>query len=428
MASNTAAETVPSWRPQYVLDLSHDLHPGFPWIPVPGVTFAFEMKPIATIEKAGVAANEWRIHEHLGTQIDAPSHFAAGGRGLERLRPDELFAPIAVIDFRAQARANADAVIEISHLRDWEERHGRIPERAIVVMNSGWGARIDDPRAFVNADEDGTMHFPGFSESATLWLVEERDVWGLGVDTISFDPGYDKRYRSHRVLAARDRWAIEAMANLDELPPSGATLFVGAVNVRDATGGLVRPVALWSDGALPVDGVPRLDGRWESRSPEPLAGDQGLVRHLVRRFVFEDERWSIDFSVHADRTLEAPLLSGHNAGTFVIGRERSADGAFHARFEFDERRLTPGTASIARALEAAGCGTGEWRIGQSQDVLDGGCEAFRVFAKERCPAEHDIVRIERSMLHLGARPADGSLCAPHRRPRLADAPPLVRVD
>ncbi len=414
------------WRPQYVVDLSYDLHENFPWIPVPGVTFPFKLEPMVTIEQAGVAANKWHIHEHLGTQIDAPSHFAKGGRSINQLRPDELIAPIALIDFKEEAESNPDAELGIKHILEWESRFGTIPDRAIVIMNSGWGYRIDSQDSFVNMDDQGTMHFPGFSEEVTIWLVEQRNIWGLGVDTISFDPGYDKEYRAHKALESRDRWAIEAMANLDNLPPVGATLIVGAVNVRGATGGLVRPIAVWNDSQMTNDHLPQLTGIWTSRSPEPVRNAQGSKQYLVREFSFKENRWSIEFRIYADRSLSQLLLVGNNSGFYEVKNRRLKDGSFPAEFQFDERLLTPANEILADVLTAAGCGSDQWQVNETQSVGEKGCEPFRVYSIPECVKEYDIVRFNAGMLYLGSRPEDGFLCDPANRPETVSEYPLVQ--
>lgn len=423
---NTTAK--PSyWQPQYVVDLSYDLHEGFPWIPVPGITFPFKLEPMVTIEQAGVAANKWHIHEHLGTQIDAPSHFAEGGRSVDQLRPDELFAPIVVINFKNQARSNPDAELRVEHILDWESQFGKIPERSIVIMNSGWGDRIESQESFVNMDDQGTKHFPGFSEEATIWLVEQRDIWGLGVDTISFDPGYDNTYKSHKALESRDRWAIEAMANLDKLPPIGATLIVGAVNVRGATGGLVRPIAVWSDSELPENYLPQLSGNWESRSPEKIENGEGSPTYLVRRFTFDKKAWSVEFDIYADQTLSQLLLTGYNSGSYHVHSQRLDDGSFHTDFKFEERKLTPRNKMIAQTLSEAKCGNGNWLVGESQNVHMKGCESFRVYPKSKCETEYDVVRMHAGRLYLGERPKDGFMCHPSVRPELSGSHPLVQA-
>jgi len=89
------------------------------------------------------------------------------------------------------------------------------------------------------------MHFPGISLEAGEFLIKERDIAGVGVDVISFDPGWDRQYRTHRAILGASKWAIEAVANLGQIPPSGATVFVGATKVGGATGGPVRLIAVW---------------------------------------------------------------------------------------------------------------------------------------------------------------------------------------
>lgn len=231
-------------RFKHVVDLTHTLDSDFPYIPVPNVTFPFGIEPIATLSEMGVAANQWRIHEHIGTQIDAPNHFVQGGRSIDQIRPDELIVPVVVIDFRKHAAADRDAVVMPSDVETWETQHGRIPAGACVMFNFGWAQYLGDAR-YVGLDDRHVKHFPGVSPETARFLVEQRGIWGIGVDTLSFDPGIDGTYQTHRVLLGADKWALEAVANLDRLPPTGATLIVGAPKVRGATGGIVRLIAVW---------------------------------------------------------------------------------------------------------------------------------------------------------------------------------------
>src|SRR5262249_36648589 len=109
-----------------------------------------------------------------------------------------------------------------------------------------WGEKAGDPKAFLNMDKSDTMHFPGFAPKACEFLVKERDISGVGVDTISFDVGPDKEYLAHKALFRGGKWAVECVANLKEVPPSGAHVFVGATKVEGASGGPARLVAAWS--------------------------------------------------------------------------------------------------------------------------------------------------------------------------------------
>jgi kynurenine formamidase len=243
-----AAQTAkPAIAPRFaqVVDLTHTLDEDTPYIPVPNITFPFRKTPIATVAKNGVAAYRWEIHEHLGTQIDAPNHFFEGGLSLDRLPVDSLVVPLVVIDVSARAATNPDTSLTVADIEAWERQHGRIVERAAVMMASGWDSRIKDAKAFVNADASGVMHFPGFSPEAASFLARSRAVSGIGVDTLSLDPGPDVTYAAHRAWLATGKWGVELVANLREVPPAGATVFVGASKVRGATGGPVRLIAVW---------------------------------------------------------------------------------------------------------------------------------------------------------------------------------------
>jgi len=407
----------------HLVDLTHPLDSDFPYIPVPGVTFPFELQPIATLETAGVAANAWRIHEHQGTQIDAPNHFAPGGVGLDALGPQDLVVPIVVIDFRSEAAADRDAVLTVEQVLAWEAVHGRIPERAVVALWTGWDSRIGDPR-YIGLDDEGVKHFPGIGPEAAIFLVEERMAWGVAVDTLSFDPGPDHTYASHRALLGRGRWALEAVANLGRLPPRGATLFIGAPRVRDATGGPTRLIAL-VPGAAPTS--VNLDGIWESIGPEPL-GTVARQSFLTRRFTFSADRWEIQFTVSADIEARQLILQGRNAGRFRLGAPLATSDGFEADFIFDERSLTAPTAQTAAALTAAGCGDGgPWTVGETRSVYEDGCAAFRVPGAAACPSEYDVVRQRDNRLYLGARPTAGDLCRSDRRPERSGEAGLIKV-
>jgi kynurenine formamidase len=243
VAAQTATEGA-GRRFAHVIDLTHTLSEDSPYIPVPG-TFPFKKTSIATIAKDGVAANRWEIHEHLGTQIDAPSHFLEDGLSLDQMPVVNLVVPLVVIDVSARASSNADTSVTVADVEAWERRHGGIPAQAAVFMRSGWDARIGDATAFINKDASGAMHFPGFSTEAATFLARSRDVAGIGVDTLSLDPGLDSTYAAHKAWLAMGKWGVELVANLGDVPPVGATVFVGAAKVKGATGGPARLIAVW---------------------------------------------------------------------------------------------------------------------------------------------------------------------------------------
>jgi kynurenine formamidase len=227
-----------------VLDLTHVLSPAFPIWPSP-VNFPIKITKSATVAKDGYYANKWELVEHHGTHLDAPAHFAAKGATAERLPPSSLIVAAAVIDIRERARKNADAIVTIDDLKSWEKAHGRLPKQCGVFLNSGWDEKAGDARSFLGQDRSKTLHFPGFSKEACEFLLEEREVAGLAVDTLSLDFGASKEFAVHKLWLGAGKWGLECVANLAKLPPAGATVFVGAPKVLGASGGPTRVLAVW---------------------------------------------------------------------------------------------------------------------------------------------------------------------------------------
>ncbi|BBH69431.1 cyclase [Actinoplanes sp. OR16] len=220
-----------------VLDLTYPLGPSFPGFE-PGEEAA--RRTVKTIEADGYYMQEWTMIEHVGTHVDAPIHFAAGGRDSTELRPSELILPAVVVDIAARAATDPDTVVTVADLRAFERRHGRIPDGAAVLMNSGWGARSGSAAAYRN-----DLIFPGFGIDACEWLLAKRRVRSLGVDTLSIDPGTSETFDTHLALARRDRYGIENLANVDRLPATGARIVVGLIPYVNGSGGQARVLATW---------------------------------------------------------------------------------------------------------------------------------------------------------------------------------------
>lgn len=220
-----------------VVDLTHSFGAGFPtFFGAPGI----EVKVLAS---GAYNANEWVVNEHAGTHMDAPLHFSEGGLSSADIPPEQLVAPLVVVDIRDKARANPDAQLAPDDLRRWESRHGPIPRNAVVAMLSGWG-ELTGGAKFRNADGDGVMHFPGFHPEAAAFLMSERQVVGMAVDTLSLDHGPSADFPVHYDWLPSGRWGLECVAALEQVPAAGATLFVGAAKVEGSTGGQCRLLAL----------------------------------------------------------------------------------------------------------------------------------------------------------------------------------------
>jgi len=226
-----------------VVDLTHTFSPRLPVFP------AFKpvkITPKFALGKDGFFANEITYDEHTGTHMDAPVHFVANATTCDKISPDTLIAPLAVISITAKAAKNADATLDVDDIMAWEKQHGRLPRGAFVAMHSGWDARVGTPDRFLNKDAKGTMHAPGFSEAAARFLATERDIVGAGVDTLSLDIGAAQKFVAHLALLGAGKYAVELMANLGTLPATGATLIVGAPKHEGASGGPVRVLAVTS--------------------------------------------------------------------------------------------------------------------------------------------------------------------------------------
>jgi kynurenine formamidase len=227
-----------------IVDLTHTLTSDFPFIPVKKLTYPFELIPMATLKDNGVEANSWKIHEHLGTHTDAPNHFIQGQKSLDQLELRNLIVPVLVIDIEAKALKSSDAELTVDDINKFEKEFGKIPDHSCVMMYSGWEKHLKDS-LFVGLDSKQVKHYPGFSNDAIKFLVNERNIAGIGVDVLSFDPGIDENYTGHKTLFEAGKWGIECVANLNKIPKTGATVIVAAPKVGKATGGFSRIIAVW---------------------------------------------------------------------------------------------------------------------------------------------------------------------------------------
>ena len=223
-------------------DLTHVFRVGtpmFPGVPRPS------RETFVTVPVNGFYGQIWNFWEHTATHLDVPAHFVVGGRTTPQLTLDELMAPIAVIDISERAAHDPDTVVTTDDLRRYERRYGKIRRGSLVAMNAGWDSRAGSEEAYRNTDASGTMHFPGWSADAIEWLIDERRIGAIGVDTLSLDPGNATAFVAHVALLSANRFGIENLANLSRIRPEGATAFVGVIPWEEGSGGPARVVATW---------------------------------------------------------------------------------------------------------------------------------------------------------------------------------------
>jgi len=190
------------------------------------------------------------VPEHGGTHLDAPFHFSETGRTVGEIPIRQLVAPGIVVDITAQAAEDPDARLDVDTVKDWESRNGPVPEGAIVILRTGWGKKwTEGALAYFGDDTPGdasNLHFPGYGEEAARYLVEERHVGALGVDTASIDYGPSTDFLAHQVTASHNVPNLENVARAEELPEKGFWIFALPLKSGKGSGGPARIVAVLS--------------------------------------------------------------------------------------------------------------------------------------------------------------------------------------
>ena len=195
------------------------------------------------------AANDLFTSEHGGTHLDAPIHFAQGRLTTDRIPLERLMGQAVVVDVTAKADGNADYQVTTADLQAAEQADGAIPADAIVLIRTGYSRRWPDAATYLGTAERGEaavakLHFPGLHPDAARWLVANRPIKALGIDTASIDFGQSTAYESHRTLFERDVPAFENLTGLARLPARGATILALPMKIGGGSGGPLRAVAI----------------------------------------------------------------------------------------------------------------------------------------------------------------------------------------
>jgi len=238
-----------------VVDLTHTLSPDFPQIVLPpefGQCAPFRIEEISRYDERGASWywNNFSCGEHTGTHFDAPIHWVSGrnlpNNTTDTVPVESFVGPVCVIDCVAETEADDDFLLTVDFVKRWEAAHGTIPPRAWVLMRTDWSKR-SDPAAFQNYDEVG-QHSPGPDPDCVRFLVDERDITGFGTETIGTDAGQAAHlkppYPAHFYLHAANRYGLQCLRNLDQLPATGAVLICPPLKIRKGSGSPLRVLAL----------------------------------------------------------------------------------------------------------------------------------------------------------------------------------------
>ncbi|WP_067142674.1 cyclase family protein [Oceanivirga salmonicida] len=229
------------WRNECkFIDLTHELSPETThWS-------GFKPMDISTkfnLKEHGFYVNEFTLVGQYGTHVDAPGHFVEGNRLLDKLVPDEMILPLCVVDISDIVKNDPDYSVKLEDFKKWEDKYDKIPENSFVALRTDWSKKDD----LDNCDSEGNKHYPGWSMEVLKFLVEERNIKAIGHETSDTDPAVngakDGLIMEYYILE-QDRYEIELLKNLSELPPKGSLIFCGFPKGKDFAGFPARCIAI----------------------------------------------------------------------------------------------------------------------------------------------------------------------------------------
>jgi kynurenine formamidase len=238
-----------------VVDLTQPLGPATPVIGLPATFAASPGVTIDTLSRYDETGPAWywntlRFGEHTGTHFDAPVHWVTGkdlpDNACDTIPAARFVGPACVIDVTREVDTNEDFLLTPDRIRAWEQEHGQIPRGAWVLLQTGWSRRTD-ARSFLNARADGP-HSPGFAAAASTFLAHDRDVLGVGVETIGTDAGqagtFEPPFPNHAIMHGAGKFGLASLCNLDQLPPVGAVVIAAPLKVVNGSGSPLRVLAI----------------------------------------------------------------------------------------------------------------------------------------------------------------------------------------
>ena len=238
-----------------VVDLTQPLGPDTPVIGLPaqfGSSPGVTMEVISRFDDKGPAWywNVLHLGEHTGTHFDAPVHWITGkdlpDNCCDTIPARRFVGPACVIDVTEEVAKNNDFLLMPEHVTAWEAAHGRIPSGAWVLLRTDWSKR-NDAASFLNVGPDGP-HSPGFHKTTSEMLAHDRDVAGVGVETVGTDAGqagmFDPPFPNHTIMHGAGKFGLASLRNLDQLPPTGAVVIAAPLRIVNGSGSPLRVLAI----------------------------------------------------------------------------------------------------------------------------------------------------------------------------------------
>jgi kynurenine formamidase len=197
------------------VDLTQPLAPGMPKMSfMPDPQFEVLLDPGDRRPRV----SRLSVCTHLGTHVDAPSHFVRDGKTIDQFPLERFLAPGVVWPVRVEPLQP----ITREHLRGLEVRRGDV-----VVFSTGWGDLFRDPRYYQH---------PYLDDEVARWLVEQ-GVAMVGVDFLTPDKPPALRdaafdYPVHNTLLGNEVLIIENLTGLRPLEGRRIELFAAPILVQ----------------------------------------------------------------------------------------------------------------------------------------------------------------------------------------------------
>jgi len=238
-----------------IVDLTMPLSAETPLIPLPAQwnnAPPFSLRELSRYDERGPAWywNAFETGEHTGTHFDAPVHWISGkdlpNNTVDRILPAQFLGPACVVDITEEVVRDSNFLVTPELLRAWEKNNGRIPPASWLLLRTGWSKRTNAAE-YINMKDDGP-HTPGWASAASEFLARERDVLGVGVETVGTDAGQAARmqppFPNHFIMHGSGKFGLAGLCNLDQLPATGAVVIAAPLKIVDGSGSPLRVIAI----------------------------------------------------------------------------------------------------------------------------------------------------------------------------------------
>lgn len=238
-----------AWEQSRIIDLTHSFGPETIVWPTEQEFKLIVQHAEDTVGGYYYASNRVEMPEHGGTHIDAPLHFSRGKQTLDQIPIEHMIGTGVRIDITEQCAHDRNYRVAIPDFERWEAVHGRIQDHAIVLLNTGYARFWPDRKDYLGTDLRGqegvrALHFPGLHPEAAAWLVRERHVKAVGIDTASIDYGQSAKFETHVALLSQNVPVFESLANMRNLPDRGFDVIALPMRIAGGTGGPLRIIAV----------------------------------------------------------------------------------------------------------------------------------------------------------------------------------------